>query len=70
MAKQERQLLYNWDGGAANWQYRQSAAEYEEKRSYEQVSHGEDDSWVLLVWILGTIGILVVLAKTTLWSFF
>lgn len=70
MAKQERQLSYNWDGRAAGWQYRQDAMEYADKQSYEQVNHGEDDSWVLLLWVLGTIGILVVLAKTTLWSFF
>jgi hypothetical protein len=70
MVKQERKLIYNWDGRAAYWQYRQDAAEYEEKQSYEQVRQDEDDSWVLLLWVLGTIGILVVLAKTTLWSFF
>jgi hypothetical protein len=70
MTKQERQLIYDWDSRAAYWQYRQNPAEYEPERPYERANQETDDSWVLLLWVLGTIGILVLLVKTTVLSYF
>jgi len=70
MAKQERQLLCNSDIGAAYWQYRHNPAQYGIKQPPKRANQDADDTWVRLLWILGTIGFLVVLAKTTLSSVF
>jgi len=71
MAKQERQLLCNFDVGSAYWQCRHNPAEYEIKQPPKQANQNTtDDTWVMLLWILGTIGFLAVLAKTTLSSVF
>jgi len=70
MTKQERQSIGNWDGCAAYWQYRHNPEQYELQQPHKQVNQSTDDTWVKLLWILGTIGFLAVLAKTTLWSMF
>jgi hypothetical protein len=66
MAKQERQLLYNFDVGSTYWQYRHNPAEYEIKTSHQQANQNADDTWIILLGVLGTIGFLVLLAKATL----
>jgi hypothetical protein len=65
MAKQERQLLYNFDVGSTYWQYRHNPAEYEIKQPVQQVKQDTDDTWIILLGILGTIGFLALLAKAT-----
>jgi phage shock protein PspC (stress-responsive transcriptional regulator) len=70
MTKQERQFIGNWGGCAAYWQYRHNPEQYELQQPQKQASQYADDTWVRLLWILGTIGFLAVLAKTTLWSMF
>ncbi len=66
MTKQESQLLDNMDGSAAYWQYRNNPAEYERKLPYQQVSQNTDDTWFILLGILGTIGFLALLAVKVL----
>jgi len=68
MSKQERQVLDNLYGSAAYWQYRQNQAEYKSQQPYKQVEQKTDDTWIILLCILFTIGFLALLAKTTLWS--
>ena len=68
MAKQERQLLDNLDGSASYWQYRYNPAEHERQQPYKQVNQNTDDTWIILLCILFTIGFLALLAKTTLCS--
>jgi len=68
MTKQERQCLDNMDGSAAFWQYRHNPAEYERQQPYKQASQNTDDTWIILLCIIFTIGFLALLAKTTLWS--
>ena len=63
MAKQERQLLNNLDSSAAYWQYRYNPGEYEIEQPYKQVSRNTDDTWIILLGILGTIGFLALLAS-------
>lgn len=63
MIKQERQLLDNLNGSAAYWQYRHNPAEYEIEQPYKQVSRNTDDTWIILLGILGTIGFLALLAS-------
>jgi hypothetical protein len=63
MAKQERQLLYNFDVGSAYWQYRHNPTEYEIRQPQPHVNQSADDTWIVLLGILGTIGFLVILAK-------
>lgn len=66
MAKQERQLIYNSDGNASNWQYRQNPAEYQREQPLKQENQSADDSWILLLGILGTLVFLVFLVKETI----
>ena len=66
MIKKERQILDNMDGSAAYWQYRHNPAEYEREQPYKQVNQNTDDSWFILLGILGTIGFLALLAVKTL----
>jgi len=61
MTKQES-LLDNLDGSAAYWQYRYNPAEYEKKQPHEQANQNTDDTWFILLGILGTIGFLALLA--------
>ncbi len=70
MAKQESHLLDYLDGSAAYWQYRHNPAEHERKQPYKQADQNTDDTWIILLCILFTIGFLALLAKTTLWSIF
>ena len=66
MAKQESQLIDNLDGSASYWQYRYNQAEYESKQPYIQVNQNTDDTWFIMLGILGTIGFLVLLAVKVL----
>lgn len=66
MAKQERQLLDNWDGSVAYWQYRYNPPEYERKQPHNQANQNADDTWIILLGILVTIGFLALLAATVL----
>jgi hypothetical protein len=66
MAKQESQLLDNLNGSASYWQYRYNQAEYEKKQPYIQVNQNTDDTWFIMLGILGTIGFLVLLAVKVL----
>ncbi len=66
MIKQERQILENMDGSAAYWQYRHNPAECEREQPYKQVNQNTDDSWFILLGILGTIGFLALLAVKVL----
>ena len=68
MTKQERQLLDNLDGSASYWQYRHNPAKYERQQPHKQADHNTDDTWIILLCILFTIGFVALLAKTTLWS--
>jgi hypothetical protein len=68
MAKQERQLLANWDSSAAYWQYRCNPAGYERKQPHKQANQNTDDTEIILLCILGTIGFLAALAGMILWS--
>ena len=71
MSKQESKVLDYMDSDTAYWQYRHNPSEYESKQSYEQAIHDRanqsaDDTWIILLGILGTIGFLVLLAIKTL----
>lgn len=66
MTKQERQLLDNLDSSTAYWQYRYNQVEYERKQPHEQANQNTDDTGIILLWILGTIGFLVLLAAKIL----
>ena len=66
MRKQETRLLDNWDGSASYWQYRHNPAEYERQQPQKQASQNTDDTWIVLLCIIFTIGFLALLAKTTL----
>ncbi len=66
MTKQESQLLDNLDGSAAYWQYRYNQAESESKQPYMQVNQNTDDTWFIMLGILGTIGFLALLAVKVL----
>ncbi len=68
MAKQERQVLDNLDFSTSYWQYRHNPAEYKSQQPYKQVEQNTDDTWIILLCILFTIGFLALLAKTTLWN--
>ena len=70
MSKQERQIVDNMDGSASYWQYRHNPAENERQLPYKYVEQNADDTWIILLCILFTIGFLALLAKTTLWSIF
>ena len=68
ITKQERQLLDNLDGSAAYWQYRYNAAQCERKQPHKQADQNTDDTWVIFLGILATIGFLALLAVTVLYS--
>ena len=70
MSKQEKRLLDYLDSSAAYWQYRHNP-EYESKQPHEQAiqnqaSQNTDDTWIILLGILGTIGFLTLLATKVL----
>ena len=60
MAQQESRLLDYLDASAAYWQYRHNPG-YESKQPHEQASQNTDDTWIILIGILGTIGFLALL---------
>ncbi len=68
MAKQERPLLDNLGAGTSYWQYRHNPEECEIQLPLKQENQNTDDTWIILLCILFTIGFLALLAKTTFWS--
>jgi len=68
MSKQEKQVLDNFFGSTSYWQYRRNRAEYGIQQLPKQADRNSDDTWIKVLCILVTIGFLVLLAKTTLWS--
>ena len=68
MTKQEGQLLGNMDNSTAFWHYRHNPAEYERQQPQKQANPNADDTWILFLGILFTIGFLALLAITTLRS--
>ena len=68
MTKQEGQLLGNMDNSTAFWQYRHNPAEYERQQPHKQASQNADDTWIIFLGIVFTIGFLALLAITTLRS--
>ena len=69
MRKRRGQLVDNWDVNATFLQYRNNPAEYEMQQPHEQASHNTDDTWIIFLCILVTIGFLALLAKTTVCSY-
>jgi len=65
MTKQETKLLDYLDPSAAYWQYRHNP-EYKSKQPYEQANQNTDDTWIMLLGILGTIGFVILLVLKTL----
>ena len=70
MKKRTGQLFNDWDVCGMFWQYRDNPAEYDGPQADSQANHNEDDTWIILLSILFTIGFLVLLASTTLWNMF
>ena len=68
MSKQERQALENLDISTSYWQYRHNPAKYERRQPPKQADQNTDDTWIVLLCILFTIGFLALLAKTTFWN--
>ena len=68
MTKQVRRLLDNLDGSAAYWQYRYNATRCERKQPHKQANQDTDDTWIIFLGILATIGFLALLAVTVLYS--
>ena len=66
MAKQESQLIDNVDGSASYWQYRYNQSGHERIQPYMQVNQNTNDTWFIMLGILGTIGFLVLLAVKVL----
>jgi hypothetical protein len=65
MSNQETRLLDYLDASAAYWQYRHNPTESVKKQPHEQANQNTDDTWIILLGILGTIGFLVLLAIKT-----
>ena len=70
MKKRTGQLLNDWDVCGTFWQYRNNPAEYDVQKPDSQANANKDDTWIILLSILFTIGFLVLLASTTLWNMF
>ena len=68
MKKRTGQLFNDWDVGGTFWQYRNNPAEYQRQQPNEQANRKTDDTWIILLSIIFTIGFLVLLASTTLWN--
>jgi len=71
MSKRESKVLDYVDSNTAYWQYRHNPAEYESKQPHEQAirnraNQNTDDTWIMLLGILGTIGFLILLAIKTI----
>ena len=65
MSKQES-LLDTLNSGASYWQYRYNPAEHERRQPHKQANQNTDDTWIILLGILATIGFLVLLAVKVL----
>ena len=68
MTRRVGQLFDSYDVSASFWQYRNHPAEYDRRQAHEQANDNADDTWITLLGIVFTIGFLVLLATTTLWS--
>jgi hypothetical protein len=66
MIKQESKILDYQDAGTAYWQYRHNPAENQRTQPHEQANQNTDDTWIMLLGILGTIGFLILLAIKTI----
>ena len=66
MAKQDSRLPHYLDTNAAYWQYRYDPAENKINQPHEQANQQADDTWILLLGILGTIAFLTMLAWKTI----
>jgi hypothetical protein len=66
MTKQERPLLINWDGSVAYWERRYKQTEYKRKQPDKQANQNSDIADIVLLWILGTIGLLAMLVAAIL----
>ena len=70
MSKQTKQVIDNLDYSTSYWQYRNNPAKYERQQPAKQADCKADDTWIILLCVLFTIGFLALLAKTTFWSTF
>jgi hypothetical protein len=61
MTRGEGQLLHNWDDSAGYWQYHSNRAGYEREQFHKQAKQNADDTTTILLWIIGTISLLVLL---------
>lgn len=68
MTKRGKLLLENYESKTGFWEYRNGSPECERTPSYRQENQSADDTWIMWLWILGTIGFLALLAKTTFWD--
>lgn len=66
MTKQESKLLNCLNSNSAYWQYGLNPAENQRKQPHGQAKQQADDTWIMLLWILGTIGFLILLAVKTI----
>ena len=66
MIKQESKILDYQDAGTAYWQYRHNLTENQRIQPREQANQNTDDTWIMLLGILGTIGFLILLAIKTI----
>ena len=66
MIKQETRLLDYMDSGTAYWAYRHNPTEYQSEQPHEQAGRNTNDTWIILLGILGTIGFLIMLAIKTI----
>ena len=66
MTKHESKLLNYLDSNSAYWQYDLNPAENQIKQPHGQANQHADDTWILLLGILGTIGFLILLAVKTI----
>jgi hypothetical protein len=66
MSKRDGQLFDNWDGSTAFWQYRHNPAGSEKQQPHKQSNQNTDDTWIIFLGILFTIGFIALLAITTL----
>jgi len=68
MKKRTGQLFDSYDVSASFWQDRNDLAEYERRQPHEQANHNTNDRWITSLAIVFTVGFLVLLATTTVWS--
>jgi hypothetical protein len=66
MSKQESKVLDYMDAGTAYWQYRHNPVENQKKQLYEQANQATNDTWIILLGIIGTIGFVIMLVLKTI----